>query len=380
MQFQGEWNKGQITEHALETLRKRIGIERVRNVRNWNTVATADNIWHFAVGIGDDNPLWCNPEYAKNTHYGRLVAPPTFAFSLCISEQEGLPGVPTIMGLGGVSYEDWVLQQPILENDRFRVSFILLDIVEKKSPTGGRMIQQITQLNYWNQRDELVVKRILSMPRMEISTVRQELQKVSRPKHRWSQAELEALYHDYEQETRRGATPRYWEDVSVGEELPQVMKGPQTITTEVFAEGGIGMTWTATHRMLYNIFRRHPGAMAIEPETNVPDLPAAIHWVDGVAQQLGLPAAYEAGPQRVCWLVHLLTNWMGDDGFVKRFHVDITENVCLQGDAQWCRGRVIDKRHERDEHLVECEMWAVNQLGQTTARGTATIRFPARGL
>src|SRR5712675_3025944 len=30
----------------------------------------------FRSGIGDDNPLWCDPQYAKKTKYGDVVAPP----------------------------------------------------------------------------------------------------------------------------------------------------------------------------------------------------------------------------------------------------------------------------------------------------------------
>lgn len=43
-----------------------------------NKVATADLIRHYADGIGDTNPLWRSEEYAKNTRYGGIIAPPGF--------------------------------------------------------------------------------------------------------------------------------------------------------------------------------------------------------------------------------------------------------------------------------------------------------------
>jgi hypothetical protein len=41
----------------------------------------ATTIRHYAHGIGDDNPLWCDPEYAAKTKYGSIVALPSFLFS-----------------------------------------------------------------------------------------------------------------------------------------------------------------------------------------------------------------------------------------------------------------------------------------------------------
>jgi len=32
---------------------------------------TRDAIRHYAHGIGDDNPLWCDPSYARQSRYGR---------------------------------------------------------------------------------------------------------------------------------------------------------------------------------------------------------------------------------------------------------------------------------------------------------------------
>src|SRR3546814_20367924 len=36
-------------------------------VEPWNYEATRDGIRHYAHGIGDDNPLWCDPTYAAKT-------------------------------------------------------------------------------------------------------------------------------------------------------------------------------------------------------------------------------------------------------------------------------------------------------------------------
>ena len=43
-----------------------------------NEVATRDQIRHFANSIGDTNPLWRDPEYARSSKYGHIIAPPLF--------------------------------------------------------------------------------------------------------------------------------------------------------------------------------------------------------------------------------------------------------------------------------------------------------------
>ena len=52
-----------ITDQALEALRQRIGQRIEHPPEPWCYEATRDNIRHYAHGIGDDNPLWCDPAY-----------------------------------------------------------------------------------------------------------------------------------------------------------------------------------------------------------------------------------------------------------------------------------------------------------------------------
>ena len=54
-----------ITEQGLADIRSRIGVKIENTVEPWNYEATRDGIRHYAHGIGDDNPLWCDPAYAE---------------------------------------------------------------------------------------------------------------------------------------------------------------------------------------------------------------------------------------------------------------------------------------------------------------------------
>ena len=56
-----------ITDQGLDALRRRIGVEITDTLEPWCHEATRDGIRHYAHGIGDDNPLWCDPAYAEGT-------------------------------------------------------------------------------------------------------------------------------------------------------------------------------------------------------------------------------------------------------------------------------------------------------------------------
>ncbi len=71
-----------ITEEGVQALRKLIGVPIEDSVEPWCYEATRDNIRHYAHGIGDDNPLWCDPDYAAKTEHGEVIAPPSFVFAL----------------------------------------------------------------------------------------------------------------------------------------------------------------------------------------------------------------------------------------------------------------------------------------------------------
>src|SRR5439155_390504 len=70
--------------------------------------------------------------------------------------------------------------------------------------------------------------------------------------------------------------------------------------------------------------------------------PERVHWDPALAGAVGVPAPYDYGPERVAWLGHLVTNWMGDDGFLARLNVQVRRHNLI-GDTTWCRGRVAAK-------------------------------------
>ena len=73
---------GVISDDTFVQARKRIGIhQRLPNPPH-NYEVTWDGSRQFAFGYGDDNPLFCDPDYAAETRWGNLIAPPTFLYTV----------------------------------------------------------------------------------------------------------------------------------------------------------------------------------------------------------------------------------------------------------------------------------------------------------
>ena len=77
-------------------------------------------------------------------------------------------------------------------------------------------------------------------------------------------------------------------------------------------------------------------------------------------------------------MVNLLTNWMGDEGWVKSCSSQYRQFVYLS-DAVWFRGKVANKYvDENAEYCVDIEAHGVNQSGDDTIPTTATVILPSR--
>ena len=143
-----------ITDEALDALRARQNVPIENTAEPWCHEATRDNIRHYAHGVGDDNPLWCDPAYAAKTRYGGIVALPSFLFatSRIISGYCG--------GLSGVhamwAGADWTWHKPVLRNQAIKTEAWLKDLIEHDTRFSGRAVQQIYHVNFFNQRGELV--------------------------------------------------------------------------------------------------------------------------------------------------------------------------------------------------------------------------------
>lgn len=366
-----------ITEEGLEDLRRRIGVKIENTVEPWNYEATRDAIRHYAHGIGDDNPLWCDPEYAATTKYGTVVALPSFLFTtsrLISGYCGGLSGVHA-MWAGA----EWTWYKPVLRNDSITTEAHLKDLVEHQTRFAGRSFQQIYHVDFFNQTGDKVAEGDSWVFRTDRDEARERGTKYTESRGRVEQLSDEQLAEWsmlYANEEIRGATPRYWEDVQVGEELPRMMKGPMTVTGFICYAQGWGGLYIRANKLAYKMQQAHPG-LGIKNRFNVPDCPERVHWDESFALEVGAPGAYDYGPERCSWLTHQITNWIGDDGFLHRAKCQIRRHN-PDGDVIFIDAEVTRKFVDNGKYYVEIAQRAETHRGELSAMGTAIAELPSR--
>jgi acyl dehydratase len=367
-----------ITDEALAALKTRIGLPIEDSLEPWCYEATRDNIRHYAHGIGDDNPLWCDPDYAAGTRFATLVAPPSFLFAcnrIISGYVGGLPGVHA-MWAGA----DWTWHLPVLRNDEIRTEASLKDLIEHQTDFAGRSLRQIYHVRFFNQRDELVAEADSWCFRTDRDFAREAGTKYDHLKDRaakqYSEQELDAIYSLYEQEVVRGAEPRLFEDVEVGEALPKMVKGPMTVTGFIAYAQGWGGLYIRANKLAWRQHHRHRG-LGIPNRFGIPDCPERVHWETEFAHRVGAPDAYDYGPERCSWMTHHLTNWMGDDGFLHKSSCKLRRHN-PEGDTIFITGKVTGKRIEGEYGVIDVQQEARNQDDEISVIGTGTIRLPRR--
>jgi acyl dehydratase len=373
----------------IERARRQIGVPQYERNPVFNREATLDTISHFAFGIGDDNPLWHDPEYAAKTRWRGVIGSPLYATTVGIDEtprpgpeeRELFKGL--FRGVGKYySGASWTWFRPIRPGDRLFREYAMLDVqVKENSGFAGGATTVIDTYRYFyvNEIGEPIATHDMSFVNAERMASKNSTDKKTRERQHYTKEEIERIDERYAAEQRRGAETRYWEDVVVGEELTPIVKGPMTIRDvvgfhigwgfgQLYGAGPLRYGWK--HRM------RTPALYTVD-EYGVPDIVQRLHWEQGRAAEMGQPAPYDYGTMRTNWLAHLVTNWMGDDGWLSKLKTEL-RGFNYVGDTSVCAGKVVDKRMDGMNGVVELALSVTNQCGDVTTPGFATVVLPTR--
>jgi acyl dehydratase len=367
-----------ITDRSLTDLQKLIGVPIEDSLEPWCHEASRDNIRHWAHGIGDDNPLWCEPAYAATTAYGKLLAPPSFIFPLNRSFSGYVGGMAGVHAMFAGIDVTW--HQPMMLGDQFTTKVWLKDLIQHETRFAGRSIQQVYRCEFYRQNNELVAEGDSWCFRTERDTARERGTKYEAVKAKapvkYSGDDLAKIFAAYEAEEIRGANPRYIEDVKVGDKLQTMVKGPMTVTGFIAFAQGWGGLYVRANKLAWKQLQKHPG-LGIPNKFGIPDVPERVHWEDDLATLVGTPAAYDYGPERCSWMSHHLTNWMGDSGFLRRIEVKIRRHNPV-GDTIHINGEVTRKFVEGGAHYVEISQKATQQDGELSVLASGIVRLPSR--
>jgi acyl dehydratase len=366
-----------IADDALESLRRLIGVPITDSIEPWCTEVSRDNVRHYAHGIGDDNPLWCDPAYAASTKHGGIIAPPSFVFPLDRVFSGYVGGLPGVHAMWSGASTVW--HRPFRVGEQVTTSAALKDLIPHETRFAGRAIQQIYHVE-WRVGDELVAEGDSWCFRTERDTARELGTKYDHVKaadeYVVSPQTLSDVRGVYDAERRRGSEPRLVEDVRVGEALPRMVKGPMTVTGFIAFAQGWGGLYIRANRLAHQLLKKHPN-LGIPNRYGIPDVPERVHWDDDLAALVGTPRAYDYGPERCSWLLHHLTDWIGDDGFVVSHSCQIRRHNVV-GEIIWIDGEVAAIQVDpAGQKLVEIVQRATNQDGELSATATALVRLPS---
>jgi acyl dehydratase len=363
-----------INDEDLKEWEDRIGL-RLRISQIFNKTASYEAIRNYVNGIGDSNPLYRDEEYTKNTRYGRLIAPPSWLYSVFPTwVLQGLPGIHAFH-----SGNDWQFYKPIFIGDSITPECIFTGFDVKPSKFAGKTVFEYQRANFYNQRGELVAKTDLWLVRAERKAAREtgKYSSIQLP-HPWTEEELKRVDDDVLAEQIRGSKVRYWEDTEIGEELTPVVKGPFGLTDMIAYCVGAAPVQIAAHGTQLRLYREHPAWAFRDPLTCAWEPIYGVHYNMAAANAAGLPYPYDVGVQRQGWLINLLTNWMGDEGWLKRNYAEYRRFV-YHSDVIRFKGKVTNKYVDADgEHCVDIETSAINQRGENTMPGYSIVALSLR--
>lgn len=317
---------------------------------------TRDNILNFADAIGDNNPLWTDEEYARKSRFGEVTAPPTFLYNINHGSRPSNVGtvdrpVHNLSLLySGAEMEFFM---PLRLGDRFTVSGKPTGATRKPGKAVGSLLFVTGEASFMNGDGELAGTIRTTICHYQTPTG-QAIDFDRKPMPGVVGTSPDVLAFDRK---RRGSEPRYWEDVEVGAEMAPLEKGILTVT-EI---SRFGIMVSPQPRRIHA--RRDVVELGFERETH--------------QKRAGLENASDYGPQRVCWLGQICTDWMGDAGTLKKLSAQV-RHPNLVGDVNTARGKVAAKYVRDGECLVECDIWIENQAGLITAPGHAVISLPSR--
>jgi len=367
---------------------------------------TPDLVAKYALTIGDDNPLFTDPDHGKGTIYRSQVAPgPILALVKYPSPHGAVrPGrYPLANFISGAA---WEFYDGVKVGSKFRASKVTKEIFEKPG-SRGNLAFMISENQYWDYHGDLVGKCYgtqIYVPMREMGNSRaMDSSKLGqnmlyeRKTSSYNSEQIGDILDQIQGLERRGADARYWEDVEVGEKLGPVVLPPWTLLDQV-----------SYHSVSYATVSDQlaPGdELAFEPAYRRQRLnnsawenpitrwkgAGAEHEDALLAIYRGQPGPFDFGVQRTQMCEQLFTNWMGDNGFIRRLQIALRKPV-YYGDVTIYTGEVTKKFKEiqkgdssnggspgdREYYAVGIKYQGVNQVGEAQVIGTGTVYLPSK--
>ena len=447
-------------EKAMDLIRRQMngetfypGLELNSAFRPTEFTIGSQELSSTAGKINPYNPLYNDIDYAKKTKYGRILSAP-----MAVDVSAGFPYMPKETDAwvwvsddyvpnvkGGLDHE-MTFYQPVGAGDTVRTVVTRQAFEDITDPAGSefRTLRLIGEGDLYNQNDEKVAHmrhtcceryHVFSDPKYAAdfkgttphhSTVRRYRDwSKARPWHIYTDEEWETIKQIWENEYIRGADTLYWEDVNIGDEptptadgpFPNDQKMPQmdlrisvrdALTkdpSELF-KGPPGMPPMPGMGGKVALGKDEHGIITVKAEMTGPGGPGGP--AGPVTKDPNERASFQNTDGRD-YCVRLVTNWMGDEGWLYQFGWRLTSDIDhnkfpedfdrpsyllkvpylkeqgkymtthgFAGDVSINRAYVCDKYIRDGKHYVDLVVWGETIDGEIYTECYAVVELPSR--
>ena len=355
------------------------------DIRRWVHAMHYPNLLHY------------DPAFAADSRFGKLVAPQSFPIAM----DDGHGTAPSCVGCIPNSHllfggdEFWHYGPRVHGGDVVTNERIPFDYVVKQTGLGPTCFQRGDNF-YRNQHGELIAKQRSTAMRYLASHGAANVNPAEFDEPEWTDVELEALeerkFAWIQMMHELGHKERWWDDVAIGDQLPERVFGPHTVasfTTEWRAY--LFTTWGTLDRRVIDMealgFTKEMAGHENDPvmERINPALtdgayygPSRGHLFPKFARRIGMPRAYGYGASMGAWVTDYLTGWAGEHGMVVHSIANY-RGPALSGDVTIQTAEVVDKMvDEEGRHIVQVKHLMKSQKGTTMCNGTAEIALPKK--
>jgi acyl dehydratase len=356
------------------------------DIRRWVHAMHYPNLLHY------------DPAFARASRWGKLVAPQSFPIVI----DDGHGAVPACVGCIPDSHllfggDEWWFDTPrIVAGDYIYNERIPFDYVVKNTGFAGPTCFQRGDNFYRNQHGELLAKQRSTSIRYLAKAGGDSVDLAEAEEPDWSAAQLEelenrkfawvAMLHEL------GHRERWWDDASVGMQLPERTFGPHSIAS--FAtewRAYLVNTWGTMDLKKQDLaalgftpemagHENEPGMQLVNPTLTDGAYygPSRGHLFPHYARKIGMPRAYGYGASMGAWVTDYLAGWAGEHGMVLHSLANY-RSPALAGDVTIQSAEICDKVVDaQGRHLVQVKHRMHNQKGVVLCSGSAEIQLPKR--
>ena len=366
----------------------------------------------YAERIIPDNPLYNDPDYAKNTWYSGLPIVPGYVEALAMAmlpRELGDMCMPDRQMPGDAYDHEVQYFAPILAGDKLTNKPGPVELIDI-TPAEGSIIRcfvVIAQADIINQRGETVGRSITRFPNFrcrlkpgqEPDPFVHPFNRYMHPAHQYTDADYDYLKSIWQQEKIRGAEPLYWDDVNVGDYTGITAEPPftQMDMIRMYGQELIGCE-SVRGQVLSGRIRGQKNEYGVYENI-------ISHYKPGRSP------FYNYSGRDFC--VRNVTNWAGDQGFITRLNWRMVNDfepelqaqpfpegfyresyllkvpelkakgahINTHGMAPDCaitHGYVYDKYERDGQYYVELACWCEDLDGNYHTECGVTVRLPKR--